>query len=138
MKAKIFKSFEDYESWTEQFENCSDYEEIPTAIDDGWKVAVDMFTECKSWKTALRRFEKAFSKVNSEISAWVEGIRESCENGCFEDTTGWMPAWTRDPETVREFAKSGTYSFGVEETMEGYWYVFLNISGCYAGREARA
>ena len=59
MKTKIFKSFEDYEKWTDQFENISDYQEIPTAIDDGWKVSVDMFTECKSWKTALRRFEKS-------------------------------------------------------------------------------
>lgn len=136
MKTKIFKSFEDYEKWTDQFENTSDYQEIPTVIDDGWKVSVDMFTECKSWKTALRRFEKAFAGVNSEIPGWVECIRESCENGYFLDTTGWKPAWTSDSEEVKEFAKRGTYSYGVEETMEGYWYIYLNISGTYAGREA--
>lgn len=136
MAVKMFKSYEEYENWTEQFENCSDYENIPTAIDDGWKVAVDMFTECKSWKTALRRFAKTFKEVNSEIEGWVDGMRETCEAGCFQETTGWKPAWTDDPETVREFAKGGTYSWGVEETMEGYWYVYLNISGIYAGREA--
>lgn len=136
MKTKIFKSFEDYEKWTDQFENTSDYQEIPTAIDDGWKVSVDMFTGCKSWKTALRRFEKAFAGVNSEISGWVECIRESCENGYFLDTTGWKPSWTSDPEEVKKFAKRGTYSYGVEETTEGYWYIYLNISGSYAGREA--
>ena len=132
-----FDSFEEYEKWTEQFENSSDYEGLPTVIDDGWKVAADMFTECKGWKTALRRIEKAFADVYKEVPAWVECIRESCENGCFEDTTCWMPEWTRwtrDPETIRELAKDGTYSYGVEEVMEGYWYVFLNISGCYAGR----
>lgn len=135
MKAKIFKSFDEYEKWTEQFENTSDYQEIPCAIDDGWKVSVDLFTACKSWKTALRRFEKAFSDVNNEIKGWVECIRESCENGCFEDTTGWKPAWTTNPKEVNEFIKLGMYSYGVEENEKGYWCIFLNISGCYAGRE---
>ncbi len=133
-----FASFEEYEKWTEQFENASDYQEVPCVIDDGWKVSADMFTACKSWKTALRRFEKAFSAVNSEIAGWVECMRESCESGFFEDTTGWRPAWTNNPEEVKEFAKGGIYSYGVEETMEGYWYIFLNISGCYAGRQAQA
>ncbi|MDO4305777.1 MAG: hypothetical protein Q4C77_03005 [Eubacteriales bacterium] len=137
MKTRIFKSFDEYESWTERFNNVSDYQEIPCAIDDGWKVSVDMFTECKSWKTALRRFGKAFAEINSEIIDWVECIKESCESGYFKDTTGWKPAWTDDVEEVKEFAKNGTYSYGVEETMEGYWYVYLNISGCYAGRTAK-
>lgn len=107
-------------------------------IDDGWKISADMFTACKSWKTALRRFEKVFAAVNSEVVGWIECIRESCESGCFEDKTGWRPAWTSNPEEVKEFAKGGTYSYGVEETMEGYWYIFLNISGCYAGRQEQA
>ena len=131
----IFKSYDEYDAWTEQFENCSDYEGIPTAIDDGWKIATDMFTACKSYKTALRRFKKQFSAINPEIEGWVDCMRECCESGYFQDTTGWRPAWTSDPAAVREAAQGGTYSWGVEETMEGYWYVFLNISGIYAGRE---
>ena len=132
---KVFTSFEQYEEWTEQFENCSDYQDIPTAIDDGWKISVDMFTECKNWKTALGRFEKAFKDLNGEIEGWCECILESCENGYFEDTTGCQPSWTIKPQERKEFAKNGMYSYGVEETMEGYWYIFLNISGIYAGRE---
>lgn len=135
---KMFKSFGEYENWTETFENASDYQEIPCAIDDGWKVSVDMFTVCKSYKTALRRFEKAFKEVNDKISGWVEGMRDSCENGCFQDVTGWKPAWTTEETEIREFAKSGVYSWGVEETTEGYWYIYLNISGVYAGREKAA
>lgn len=131
----IFTSYDQYEKWTEQFENCSDYEGIPTAIDDGWGIATDMFTECKSYKTALRRFKKTFAQVNPEIEGWVDCMRESCESGYFQDTTGWRPAYTNDPKEIWEFAKGGRYSWGVEETMEGYWYVFLNISGVYAGRE---
>lgn len=68
---KKFISYDEYEQWTETFENASDYEEIPVAIDDGWKVSVDMFTACKSYKTAIRRFEKTFKEVHSDISAWV-------------------------------------------------------------------
>lgn len=136
-KTMIFKSYEEYERWTEQFEDCSEYQEIPSVIDDGWKISADMFTECKSWKTALRRFSKAFADVNGEIPGWIECMKESCENRYFEDTTGWKPAWTNDPKEVAEFAKAGIYSFGVEETMEGYWYIYLNISGSYAGYERR-
>ena len=137
MTTMIFNSQEAYDNWTEQFENCFEYQEIPTAIDDGWKVAVDMFTECKSWKTALKRFAKAFAQVNPEIQGWIDCMKESCENKYFSDTNGWKPAWTTDPEQIKEWAKGGIYSWGVEETMEGYWYIFLNISGAYAGREAR-
>lgn len=135
-KTKIFHSQEEYDRWTESFESPSDYQEIPSVIDDGWKISADMFTECKSWKTALKRFETAFVVVDSEnISVWVECMRESCESGCFQDLTGWKPAWTSDPEETKKFAEGGIYSWGVEETSEGYWYIFLNISGSYAGRK---
>lgn len=119
---KMFESYDEYSAWTEQFSNCSDYEGIPVVIDDGNKVAMDMFTECKSFKTALRRFLKIFGGVNGEVKDWVAGMRESCENGYFHEASG----------------NRGTnaYSWGVEQPMEGYWYVFLNISGIYAGREA--
>ena len=135
MTTLVFQSQEAYERWTEQFENCADYQEIPTVVDDGWKVAADMFTACKSWKTALRRFEKAFGSVNPDITGWVECMRESCESGCFKDTTGCYPAWTSDSEEIKEFLKGGAYAWGVEESYEGYWYIYLNISGTYAGRE---
>lgn len=131
-----FTNYTEYECWTDTFENPGEYEEIPVAIDDGWKISMDMITSCKSYKTALRRFEKTFSEVSGEIAAWVEFMKESCEAGFFRDSTGWMPAWSNDPEVIKENCKNGIYSWGVEETMEGYWYVFLNISGIYAGREA--
>lgn len=59
---------------------------------------------------------------------------ESCENGFFEDTTGWKPAWSNDLEEIKAQSKKGTYSWGVEEIYDGYWYLFLNISGIWAGR----
>ena len=110
---KNFSSYAEYESWTATFENASDYEEIPVAIDDGWKISIDMFTACKSYKTALRRFEKTFRVVSSDITGWVECMRESCESGCFEDTTGWRPAWSNDPEEIKAYSKNGTYSLSL-------------------------
>lgn len=133
----IFSNYDQYTKWAEQFENCSDYEENPVAIDDGWIIATDMVTKCKRWDVALRRFKKTFAEVSPEIKVWVECMKEGCKSGCFQDMTGWCPAHTNDPKKIMEFAKGGRYSWGVEETKEGYWHVFLNISGVYAGREAR-
>lgn len=129
----VFNSYEAYENWTEQFDGCYEYEEIPTAIDDGWRISADLFTDCKSWKTAIRRFEKAFVDVNPEIRTWIEGIRESAESGYFKEAV--EPAWNATPEERKEFFKGGMYSWGIEEVDEGRWYIFLNISGIYAGRE---
>lgn len=47
---KNFSSYAEYESWTATFENASDYEEIPVAIDDGWKISIDISTACCSKK----------------------------------------------------------------------------------------
>ena len=134
-RMKKFTSIEDYEKWTEGFENASDYEEIPVMIDTGFEISVDMFTTCKSYKTALKRFEKTFGGSNKSISEWIESIKESCENGYFKDLDGWKPAWLKKPEEIEEYRKSGTYSWGVENVSENCWYIFLNISGGYVNRE---
>lgn len=129
---KKFNSFEEYERWTERFENASDYEMIPCAIDDGWKISLDMFTECKSYKTALKRFAKAFDEIEKSagIETWVEGMKESCENGYFADK---LTYWDKEEER-RRAKEFGTYAWGVEQIDERLWYVFLNITGAYAGR----
>lgn len=41
-------------------------------------------TECKSWKTAIRRFFKSLTDY-PEFNGWQDGILESCENGYFSD-----------------------------------------------------
>lgn len=132
---KRFESFAAYEAWTEQFENCSDYEQIPVVIDDGFKVMTDLFTECKSWKTAIRRFSKAFAEVK-ELDGWFECLKESAESGCFKDSC--KPGWNATQEELKEFYAGGSFSYGIEEVNDGYWYIFLNVSGVYAGRERRA
>lgn len=135
MKTMEFHSYDEYEAWTEQFDEAYEYQNIPSLIDDGWKIMMDMFTECKSYKTALRRFEKAFGDHDQSVKDWLEGIKESCENGYFKDTC--RPGWNATEEEIKEFYAGGTFSWGVEEVDDGYWYIFLNISGAYAGRDER-
>ena len=131
---KKFSSFDEYEAWTEKFESPADYQEIPTIIDDGWKVAMDLFSECKSYKTAIRRFVKAYSDGCGDVKDWGEGMLESCGNGYWKDSsTGYQDA-AEERRIAQDF---GSFSWGVEETSDGLWYIFLNVSGGYAGRGAR-
>lgn len=67
---KKFSSYAEYESWTDTFENASDYEEIPVAIDDGWKISIDMFTACKSYKTARYLLKNG----GDEVAVIVRGM----------------------------------------------------------------
>lgn len=130
---KIFKNMEEYENWTDKFENCYEYDDVPTIVDDGWKIMIDMMTECKTYKTALRRFEKAFKDYDKSIEAWVEGMKESCEYGFFKDTC--IPSWDASEEEKKAFNEFGSYGWEIEEVDEGRWYIFLNISGEYADRK---
>lgn len=112
-----FKSFDEYIEWTEKFDNCSEYENIPVAIITDNKIAFDMFTECKSGKTAIRRFEKAFNNLYNFMPDWACTMRESFENGYDHDAT--------------QADEYGNYSWGVEEVNDGCWYVYLNLSGSW-------
>ena len=85
MKAtKKFESMIEYENWADQFENCSDYEEYPVLIDNGFEIRCDMFTACKSWKIALKRFGKAFGDYDEGLLEWIEAMKECCENGALK------------------------------------------------------
>ena len=76
------------------FDNFNDFEESGvageyevTAIvkkDHCNNLCADLMTECKSWKTAIRRFFKSLADY-PEFNGWQDGILESCENGYFSD-----------------------------------------------------
>lgn len=136
MKTKKFNSYEEYEAWTEQFEDCYEHQYIPTVIDNGWVIAMDMFTDCKTWKTALNRFEKAFADHDESIKGWIQTIRESCENEYFHDAC--QHSCKTHKEVLEEARNFGTYNWSVEEVDDGRWYIFLNISGAYADRQREA
>lgn len=133
-KLQYFESMEAFETWAESFENSSDYMEIPVCVDDGWKIACDMYIHCKRWKTALKRFENVFSDVHPEIPDWIEGIKEACESGYFKDIDGWKPANPVSKEDIETARNSGTYAWAVEDLGDGLWYIYLNLSGNYIFR----
>ena len=135
MKAKKFTSYNEYEAWTDTFENVSEYQMIPTIVDDGWKVSMDFFVDCKSAKTAIRRFVRTFFENFPDVKDWGEWMLESIESGYWhDDSRGYQNA-----EEERKIATSfGAFSWSVEEPMEGEWYIFLNVSGEYAGRGVKA
>ena len=127
-KVKIFKDFEAYETWTDQFDDF-EYCYTPCLIDDGWKISMDVFIDCKSWKTALNRFKKAFGDYSEDVKAWIDGMYESCENGYMHDEC-YYSACESDKELCKKY---GSYGWAVEQVDDGRFYIFLNISGEYAG-----
>jgi len=124
-KPKKFSNFNEYEDWTERFDNCCDYEKIPVLIDDGWKISADMTTECKSWKTALRRFAKVFGDADESVKEWIEFMRDAADCGQFHEK--YIPIITKDDD-------GSFYSWGIEDVGDDIWYVYLNVSGVYAHR----
>lgn len=135
MEVKKFESFAAYEAWTDTFNNAFEYQMIPTIVDDGWKVSIDLFTECKSAKTAIRRFVRIFSESFPDVKDWGEGMLESIESGYWHsDSHGYQ-----DAEEERRIAQTfGAFSWGIEEATDGEWYIYLNVSGEYAGRGQKA
>lgn len=129
-KIREFKNIDEFEKWKENIDTDL---EIPVVIDDGWKIMMYLFTNCKSWETALRRFKKTFSNVNKEVPGWIKKIKKSCKNGRFNDSNDYRFVW--DKEEQEKVRKTGIYSFDVEEFDDGLWYIYLRISGCYAGRK---
>ena len=89
--------------------------------DDERNMGADLDTECKRWKTAVRRFFKrvAASKMDEAekeaILGWQETIVESCESGTFEDA-----------ERIDGKATGG-WAYGVEQTEDGRWYVYVKV-----------
>lgn len=118
----VFNSQEAYENWMEQFNSYADFESIPTVIDDGWKISADLMVECKSYKTALRRFEKAFKDI-PDIAEFYECLADSCDLKCFSAKEGYMD----------NQKKYGVLSYGVEQIDENRWYIYVNLSGGYRG-----
>lgn len=107
MKVKEFKTMEEFEKY---FESDCYNELVPTVITENCYYKVDFTTYCKSWKTAIRRAKKAFSEY-VDIVVWLDGIEESCSNGCFncgeKNDGGWF--------------------FGVEEVSDGVWYIYMSF-----------
>ena len=114
-KRNDFTSFEEFHlSGT-----AGNYEEVTVICENGW-IKTDLLTECKSYKTALRRFFKALADIPA-IVEWLPGMLEAAENGCFKMNDNTMADGTRNPCTC--------YAYEIEELDNGLWYIFLNVRG---------
>lgn len=116
MKRYDFNSFEEFsESGT-----AGEYEVLTVVTENGW-IKSDLLTECKSWKTALRRFFKLLDPDNSNpaFDGWYECMRESAEGGLFKMNDSMMANGTRNPFPC--------YAYEIEAIDENIWYIFLNV-----------
>lgn len=103
---KKFKSFDEYEKWLD----CDNvYEAV--YIDTAKTINMDATFKCKRFNTALNRFNRIFKDENDRISGFVDSMKESCQNGIFNESC---------------FDKDNYFSYGVIRN-EDAWYVFLNF-----------
>lgn len=111
MNVMEFKNFDEFE----QCENKQDYEMVAIVHNEKFNsMCADLMTDCKGWKTAVKRFFKALEN-RPEFSGWKETILESCENGYFSD---------------KELSHNGKYDGGFfweVEDHDGSFYVCLNV-----------
>lgn len=115
MKRYDFNSFEEFS----EAEVSTEWEALTVVTENGW-IKADLMTECKSWKTALRRFFRALDPSSAEeFSGWYECMRESAENGYFKMNDSRMADGSRNPYM--------SYAWEIEEMNDGEWYIFLNI-----------
>ena len=115
MKRYDFNSFEEFSD----AEVAGEWEALTVITENGW-IKADLMTECKSWKTALRRFFKALDPDSAEeFEGWYECMRESAESGYFKMNDSRMADGSRNPYSF--------YAWEIEEMNDGEWYIFLNI-----------
>lgn len=115
MKRYDFNNFDEFSA----AEVSGERETLTVVTENGW-IKADLMTECKSWKTALRRFFKALDPNNAEeFKGWYECMRESAENGYFKMNDSRMADGSRNPYM--------SFAWEIEEMDDGEWYIFLNI-----------
>lgn len=112
MKRNDFNSFEDFHNSG----TAGNYEELTVVHENGW-IKCDLLTECKSWKTALRRFFKMLTEDIFE--GWKECMEEAAENGYFKLDDFIMGDGSKNPFPG--------YCYEIEAIDENTWYIFLNL-----------
>lgn len=112
IKTTTFTSFTAFEESTV----LGAWEHVAIITENG-HISADLMTKCKSWETALRRFFKAVQDV-PDLAEWADGLRESCENGYFEDCS---QVWDGGKLTY-----TGDWAYCVENH-DGAWYVSLTV-----------
>lgn len=109
-----FKVFATHEQFSDYVSNNGATDTIMAVIENGW-ICADLQTQCKSYKTAIKRFFSALNEHCTIFDGWEEQLIESCENGFFSDHC------------------EGFFHYGIENIYAGLdnvtplWYVYLNL-----------
>ncbi len=122
MKRYDFESFDDFDE-----SGVAGYREAVTVIhENGW-IKADLVTECKSWKTALKRFFKSVPELKE---SWYECIVECIESGYWKANDYKLADGTRNPIPG--------WAWEVECMDDGLWYVYVgeNQADCSSEQPA--
>ena len=113
------RTFENFDEYSLYYKKHEHHEYITDIVEHANSVCADAEYECKSWKTAIKRFFRALAS-DSRFDGWYDAIQEACENGYFKDKS-----------TVWENGKSvftGDYFWEVEFIDENRWYICLSVA----------
>lgn len=103
MKRFDFKSIEELDDTI-----IGEREVLTVVTEKNW-IMCDLVTECKSWKTALRRFFKLIESDKAPFDGMYDCMRGYGEYGLFEKTY----------RTI--------YTYKIEALDENLWYIYLIV-----------
>lgn len=117
MKVVEFASFEEFEK--SKIPGRHEVVALVHRVCQGNKqVSADLITDCKNWKTAVKRFFNALGN-DERFDYWKECIIDSCENGYFSDKETY---WVDGKGSVYD----GGYHWAVEDN-DGSFYIELTV-----------
>ena len=120
--SKYVRYFENQDEYDVFYDTHEHFGYRTDIVENKNDVSADATYECKSWKTAVKRFFAAIS-IDRRFDGWDEEcFIEAIGNGHWNDkSTVW------NDETGRcEY--TGDYAWGVEELDDGLWYIFLKVA----------
>lgn len=108
---RTFKNFDEYSNYYDEHEHEMNDVDI---VENKLTISADGEFECKSWKTAIRRFFKALA--GDDRFDWEESIIEWIKEGVWKDRAEYNGKYI-----------IGGYHWSVESIDEGLWYVELTV-----------
>lgn len=117
---RTFKNFDEYCNFYNEHKHQMNDVDI---VENELTISADSEFECKSWKTAIRRFFKAI-----EGKFDTQGFDEQWLRECIEESDCWQEKCeVYNRETGKNEYVPGGYHWSVEPTIEGCWYVELTV-----------
>lgn len=108
---RTFRTFDEYSEYYDRHEHKMNDVDI---VENTLTVCADGEFECKSWKTAIRRFFKALA--GDDRFDWEESIIEWIKEGVWKDRAEYNGKYI-----------IGGYHWEVENIDENCWYIELTV-----------